>query len=385
MTNINELSLAKELIKFPSVTPKDFGVIGYLSKKLKQMGFSCKILEFKDKKSKPIKNLYARLGKNSPNLCYAGHTDVVPPGNIKDWTVNPFKPSVKNNYLIGRGANDMKSSIACFVSAVDKFLKKREKFNGSISLLITGDEEGLAINGTKKVVDYLKKKKEKIDFCIVGEPTNPNKLGEMIKIGRRGSLSGKIEISGTQGHVAYPHLSNNPINTLISICKKLKERKLDKGNKNFQPSNLEFTSIFVDNKAHNVIPARARAQFNIRYNNNHNSISLKKRINFVVKNICKKSKCKFNIEFTVNGDSFLTRPNKTIYMAKNIIKKITKISPKFSTTGGTSDARFIRKISPCLEFGLVNKTMHKVDECVSLKDLKNLTKIYYHILEDYFK
>ena len=385
MTNINELSLAKELIKFPSVTPKDFGVIGYLSKKLEQMGFSCKILEFKDKKSKPIKNLYARLGKNSPNLCYAGHTDVVPPGNIKDWTVNPFKPSVKNNYLIGRGANDMKSSIACFVSAVDKFLKKREKFNGSISLLITGDEEGLAINGTKKVVDYLKKKKEKIDFCIVGEPTNPNKLGEMIKIGRRGSLSGKIEISGTQGHVAYPHLSNNPINTLISICKKLKERKLDKGNKNFQPSNLEFTSIFVDNKAHNVIPARARAQFNIRYNNNHNSISLKKRINFVVKNICKKSKCKFNIEFTVNGDSFLTRPNKTIYMAKNIIKKITKISPKFSTTGGTSDARFIRKISPCLEFGLVNKTMHKVDECVSLKDLKNLTKIYHHILEDYFK
>ena len=385
MTNINELSLAKELIKFPSVTPKDFGVIGYLSKKLKQMGFSCKILEFKDKKSKPIKNLYARLGKNSPNLCYAGHTDVVPPGNIKDWTVNPFKPSVKNNYLIGRGANDMKSSIACFVSAVDKFLKKREKFNGSISLLITGDEEGLAINGTKKVVDYLKKKKEKIDFCIVGEPTNPNKLGEMIKIGRRGSLSGKIEISGTQGHVAYPHLSNNPINTLISICKKLKERKLDKGNKNFQPSNLEFTSIFVDNKAHNVIPARARAQFNIRYNNNHNSISLKKRINFVVKNICKKSKCKFNIEFTVNGDSFLTRPNKTIYMAKNIIKKITKISPKFSTTGGTSDARFIRKISPCIEFGLVNKTMHKVDEFVSLNDLKNLTKIYYHILEDYFK
>ena len=385
MTNINELSLAKELIKFPSVTPKDFGVIGYLSKRLEQMGFSCKILEFKDKKSKPIKNLYARLGKSSPNLCYAGHTDVVPPGNIKDWTVNPFKPSVKNNYLIGRGANDMKSSIACFVSAVDKFLKKREKFNGSISLLITGDEEGLAINGTKKVVDYLKKKKEKIDFCIVGEPTNPNKLGEMIKIGRRGSLSGKIEISGTQGHVAYPHLSNNPINTLISICKKLKERKLDKGNKNFQPSNLEFTSIFVDNKAHNVIPARARAQFNIRYNNNHNSISLKKRINFVVKNICKKSKCKFNIEFTVNGDSFLTRPNKTIYMAKNIIKKITKISPKFSTTGGTSDARFIRKISPCLEFGLVNKTMHKVDECVSLKDLKNLTKIYHHILEDYFK
>jgi|TARA_X000001036_G_scaffold269570_1_gene250273 succinyl-diaminopimelate desuccinylase len=384
MANINELKLAKELIRFPSVTPKDAGAINFLSKKLKSLGFDCKILEFKDKKSKPIKNLYARLGKKNPNLCYAGHTDVVPPGNIKDWTVNPFKPSVKNNHLIGRGANDMKSSIACFVSAISKFLKKG-KFNGSISLLITGDEEGYAINGTKKVVDYLKKRKEKIDFCIVGEPTNPNKLGEMIKIGRRGSLSGKIEILGTQGHVAYPHLSNNPINTLIDICKKLKEKKLDKGNKNFQPSNLEFTAFNVDNKAHNVIPSRARAQFNIRYNNFHNASTLKKKINLLVKNICKKNKCKFKIKFIVNGESFLTKPEKTILMAKKIIKKITKITPKFSTTGGTSDARFIRKISPCLEFGLVNKTMHKVDECVSLTDLKKLTKIYQNILEDYFR
>ena len=278
----------------------------------------------------------------------------------------------------------MKSSIACFVSAVNKFIKKG-KFNGSISFLITGDEEGLAINGTKKVVDYLKKRKEKIDFCIVGEPTNPNKLGEMIKIGRRGSLSGKIEILGTQGHIAYPHLSNNPINTLVGICKKLKEKKLDKGNKNFQPSNLEFTAINVDNKAHNVIPARARAQFNVRYNNFHNANTLKKKISSIVKNICKINRCKFKIEFIVNGDSFLTKPEKTIFMAKKIIKKVTKITPRFSTTGGTSDARFIRKIAPCLEFGLVNKTMHKVDECVSLSDLKKLTKIYQNILEDYFR
>ena len=384
MANINELKLAKDLIKFPSITPKDAGAINFLSQKLKALGFNCKILEFKDKKSKPIKNLYARLGKKNPNLCYAGHTDVVPPGNIKDWTVDPFKPSVKKNHLIGRGANDMKSSIACFVSAVNKFLKKG-KFNGSISFLITGDEEGLAINGTKKVVDYLKKRNERIDFCIVGEPTNPNKLGEMIKIGRRGSLTGKIEISGTQGHVAYPHLSNNPINTLISICKKLRERKLDKGNKNFQPSNLEFTAINVDNKAHNVIPARAKAQFNVRYNNFHNANSLKKKINSEVKKICKKNKCKFKIEFIANGESFLTKPEKTIFMAKKIIKKITKITPRFSTTGGTSDARFIRKIAPCLEFGLVNKTMHKVDECVSLSDLKKLTKIYKNILEEYFR
>ncbi len=385
MVYINELKLAKELIRFPSITPKDAGAINFLSKKLKSIGFKCKILEFKDKKSKPIKNLYARLGTKQPNLCYAGHTDVVPPGNIEDWTVNPFKPTVKNNHLIGRGANDMKSSIACFVSAVNKFLNEKPKFNGSISFLITGDEEGYAINGTEKVVKYLRKKKEKINFCIVGEPTNPNKLGEMIKIGRRGSLTGKIEITGVQGHVAYPHLLNNPINTLINVCKKLKEKKLDKGNKNFQPSNLEFTRVYVDNKAHNVIPGRAKAQFNIRYNNYHTSNSLKKKINKIVNNFCKKSKCKYNIEYLANGDSFLTKPEKTIYMAKRIIKKITKISPKFSTTGGTSDARFIRKISPCLEFGLVNKTMHKIDECVSVSDLKKLTNIYKNILIEYFR
>ncbi len=385
MPSINELTLAKELIRFPSVTPVDAGAIVFLSKKLKSIGFKCKILEFKDKNSKPIKNLYARLGSKNPNLCYAGHTDVVPPGNIKDWTVNPFNPVVKKNYLIGRGANDMKSSIACFVSAVDKFVKKKPKFNGSISFLITGDEEGYAINGTKKVVEYLKKKKEKISFCIVGEPTNPKKLGEMIKIGRRGSLTGTIEIFGTQGHVAYPQLLNNPINTLVNICKKLKEKKLDKGNKNFQPSNLEFTSIYVDNKAHNVIPAKAKAQFNIRYNNFHTAKSLRKKINLVIKNLCKKSKCKFKVKYLENGDSFLTKPNKTIFSAKKIIKRLTKVNPKFSTTGGTSDARFIKKIAPCLEFGLVNKTMHKVDECVSLKDLKKLTNIYKNILIEYFK
>ena len=385
MTIINELQLSKDLIRFPSITPKDVGAISFLSKKLKKLGFTCKILEFKGKGSKPIKNLYARIGKEGPNLCYAGHTDVVPPGNIKDWTINPFKPSIKKNYLIGRGANDMKSSIACFVAAVSQFLQKKRKFDGSISFLITGDEEGYAINGTKKVVDYLKRKKEKIDFCIVGEPTNPNKLGEMIKIGRRGSLSGKIEITGTQGHIAYPHLSNNPINTLVTICKKLKEKKLDKGNKNFQPSNLEFTSINVDNTAHNVIPSRARAQFNVRYNNLHTASSLKKKISLIVKKICKQKKSKYKIEYITNGDAFLTKPEKTIFMAKKIIKKITKINPKFSTTGGTSDARFIKKISPCLEFGLVNKTMHRVDECVSLIDLKKLTKIYNSILVEYFK
>ena len=385
MKNFDEVQLSKELISFPSVTPVDAGAINYLSKKLKKLGFKCKILEFKDKKHPPIKNLYARLGSKQPNLCYAGHTDVVPPGNINDWSVNPFKPKVKNNRLIGRGANDMKSSIACFISAVSQFLAKNKKINGSISFLITGDEEAQAVNGTKKVVDYLIKKKEKIDFCIVGEPTNPTKLGQMIKIGRRGSLSGKLEIYGTQGHVAYPHLSKNPINSLVSICSQLKAKPLDNGNKHFQSSNLEFTSINVDNKAHNVIPARASTQFNIRYNNFHTAKSLKKKIISVVKSICAKNKTKYKIDFLASGDSFLTKPGPTIQMAKKIIKKITKINPVFSTTGGTSDARFIKKIAPCLEFGLVNKTMHKIDESVSLSDLKKLTKIYHDILTNYFK
>jgi len=385
MKNFDELQLSKDLIRFPSVTPIDAGAINYLSKKLTQLGFSCKILEFKDKKNPTIRNLYARFGNKQPNLCYAGHTDVVPPGNIKDWTINPFKPAVKNNYLIGRGANDMKSSIACFMSAVNNFLKNNKKINGSISFLITGDEEAQAINGTKKVVDYLIKKKEKIDFCIVGEPTNPNKLGEMIKIGRRGSLSCNLEIEGSQGHVAYPHLSKNPINSLIAICKKLKEKPLDKGNKHFQPSNLEVTAIHVDNKTHNVIPASAKTLFNIRYNNFHTAVSLKKKINSIVKSICKKDKVKFKIKFQNSGDSFLTKPGPTIQMARKIIKKVTKENTVFSTTGGTSDARFIKKIAPCLEFGLVNKTMHKVDECVSLSDLRKLTKIYHSILSEYFK
>ena len=385
MRTIDELTLSKDLISFQSITPVDAGAINFLAKKLRSLGFKCQILEFKKGKGKPIKNLYAKYGNKQPNLCYAGHTDVVPPGNYKDWTVNPFKPKVKKGYLIGRGANDMKSSIACFISAVSNYLTKNKNVNGSISLLITGDEEGYATNGTKKVVDYLRKKGEKINFCIVGEPTNPKKLGEMIKIGRRGSLTAELEIIGTQGHIAYPHLSNNPINTIIKICYELKRKKLDKGNKNFQPSNLEFTGIYVDNKAHNVIPASAKTQFNVRYNNLQTASKLKKKINNIIKRISKKNKCKYKINYLESGEAFLTKPGKNILLAKKIIKNVTKINPVFSTTGGTSDARFIKKIAPCLEFGLVNKTMHKIDECVSLKDLKNLKKIYFNFLNEYFK
>ena len=385
MLRLNELQLAKELIRFPSVTPVDAGVMSFLEKKLKKLGFKTKILEFKEKNTKPVKNLYARLGNKSPNFCYAGHLDVVPAGNLKDWTVNPFKPSIKKGHLIGRGANDMKSSIAAFVTAVSKFIQKNKKFNGSISLLITGDEEGVAINGTKKVVEYLKKKKEKINFCLVGEPTNPNKLGEMIKIGRRGSITGKLTVIGVQGHVAYPNRANNPSTALVQILKELKGIKFDKGTKDFQPTNLEITKINIDNSADNVIPDLAYASFNIRFNNKHSSNTLKSKINKIVKKICNKNKSKYKIEYNVSGEAFLTSPNETTYMIQNTIKKITKIKPRLSTTGGTSDARFIRKISPCLEFGLVGKTMHKVDEVVALKDLKKLTLIYSNILENYFK
>jgi len=377
---INELKLAKELIRRPSVTPKDAGAINLLAKNLRSLGFKCQIINFKN-----VKNLYAKLGKSSPNFCYAGHTDVVPPGNIKEWSVNPFKPAVKNNKLIGRGANDMKASIACFVAAVSKLKIKNKKIKGSISLLITGDEEGVAINGTKRVVQYLKRKREKINFCLVGEPTNPNKLGEMIKIGRRGSITGRLSVFGTQGHVAYPHRANNPSNTIVKILKKIKEIKLDKGTKNFQASNLEITKINIDNHADNVIPGSANAVFNIRFNNKHSSSSLKRKLNSILRSIIKKTKCRFNVKYEVSGEAFLMKPNKTTFMIQNTIKKITRIKPKLSTAGGTSDARFIRKIAPCLEFGLVGKTMHKINESVPLSDLKKLTNIYLNILENYFK
>ena len=385
MQKINELQLAKELIRFPSVTPVDAGIMSFLEKKLKQLGFKTKVLEFREKNSKPVKNLYARLGNKSPNFCYAGHLDVVPAGNLKDWTVNPFKPSIKKGHLIGRGANDMKSSIAAFVAAISNFIENYSDFKGSISLLVTGDEEGVAINGTKKVVEYLKKRNEKIDFCLVGEPTNPSKLGEMIKIGRRGSMNGRLTITGVQGHVAYPHRANNPSTALVQILKEIKDIKFDQGTKDFQATNLEITKININNTADNVIPGVATATFNIRFNNKHSSTSLKNKINKVIKKTSAKNKSKYKIKYSVSGEAFLTNPNKTTFMVQNVIKKVTKIKPQLSTTGGTSDARFIRKIAPCLEFGLVGKTMHKIDEAVSLSDLKKLTLIYLNILKNYFK
>jgi succinyl-diaminopimelate desuccinylase len=381
---INELSLTKELIKIPSITPLDGGAIALVAKHLRSLGFRCTILNFKDKNTAPIKNLYARLGTSSPNFCFAGHTDVVPTGNIKSWNVGPFSGTVKDGKIYGRGTSDMKGAIACFIAAVSEFLQNKKKFAGSISFIITGDEEGVAINGTKKVVDYLKKKKEKIDFCLVGEPSNRKKIGQMMKIGRRGSLTTYVTLSGIQGHVAYPHEACNPSTPIIKILDKLKSWKLDSGTNNFQPSNLEITKVSTDSNADNVIPATASATFNIRFNNKHTYTTLKKRISSITEQISKKYKCKAKIKYSETGTAFITKPGKTVQMMSKVIKDITNHRPVLSTSGGTSDARFIKDIAPCVEFGLVGNTMHKVNECVAITDLKKLKRIYYKVLELYF-
>ena len=385
LKTISEVSLARDLVKCQSVTPKDDGAINVVAKNLKKLGFKCQIMEFQEKGTAKIKNLYAKIGKSSPNFCFAGHTDVVPVGDLKSWTVNPFGGVIKNQKLIGRGVSDMKGSIACFIAAVSEFLKKNKKLKGSISFLITGDEETIAINGTQKVIKKLIQKKEKIDFCIVGEPTNENRLGDMIKIGRRGSITGHLTILGTQGHVAYSYTYNNPSTVIVEILNNIKKLKLDSGNKDFQPSNLEVTKISIDNTADNVVPAEAKASFNIRFNNLHTSSSLKKKLNKIFSSITKKSKANYKIKYNVSGESFLTKPSKTVYMIKNVIKKSTKINPVLSTTGGTSDARFIKKIAPCIEFGLIAKTIHQVDEMARVADLKKLKNIYLDILVNYFK
>ena len=381
---INELSLTKELIKIPSITPLDGGAIALVAKHLRSLGFRCTILNFKDKNTAPIKNLYARLGTSSPNFCFAGHTDVVPTGNIKSWNVGPFSGTVKDGKIYGRGTSDMKGAIACFIAAVSEFLQNKKKFAGSISFIITGDEEGVAINGTKKVVDYLKKKKEKIDFCLVGEPSNRKKIGQMMKIGRRGSLTTYVTLSGIQGHVAYPHEACNPSTPIIKILDKLKSWKLDSGTNNFQPSNLEITKVSTDSNADNVIPATASATFNIRFNNKHTYTTLKKRISSITEQISKKYKCKAKIKYSETGTAFITKPGRTVQMMSKVIKNITNHKPVLSTSGGTSDARFIKDIAPCVEFGLVGNTMHKVNECVAITDLKKLKRIYYKVLELYF-
>ena len=378
MPIINELQLAKELIRFPTVKTEDKGIMKFLSKKLTSIGFKCTIIKSKGTGAKPALNLYARYGKSKPHIMYLGHTDVV--ANLDNWKFPPFKAVVNKGYLNGRGAQDMKGGIACWISAVSNFVKNN-KFEGSISIIISADEETTGY-GCPAVMKYLRKKGEKIDFSVVGEPSSNKSVGDEIRIGRRGSMNGIITVNGKSGHAAFKNFIN-PCTALAKIISKLKSFSLDNGTKFMPPSNLEFTKINVDNLSENVVPQSANAKFNVRFNTKYKSSSLKKKLNHIINSTAKKEKCRVKIEYKVSGEAFYTQPNKNILMVKKIVKKITGNSPKLNCRGGTSDSRFLGKI-PRLELGLRNNTIHQIDEKTSVSDLKKLTRIYNQILQNYF-
>ncbi len=375
---MDSVELSSRLIEFKSITPKSSGSLEYIQKILKKNKFQCYFLEFGKYK---IKNLYAILkGGEGPTFCFAGHTDVVPPGDLNKWDSDPFKPKIENGKLYGRGASDMKTAVASFIIAAINFIEKKNyKFNGTISLLLTSDEEGEAEYGTKSVIKWLKKEKQTVDFCLVGEPTNPKKLGEMIKIGRRGSVNFSLEIHGEQGHVAYPEKADNPINHSIQVCKEL-SKPFDKGSKNFQPTKLVFTSVDTCNKVSNLIPSKVSLKFNVRFNDNFKSSEIIKIVKKRIKNVTSD----YKLISKVSGESFINNSKIFTNSLVKSIKKITKIQPVLSTSGGTSDARFISQICPVLEFGLVGKTMHKTNEMVEIKNINKLTEIYFELLNDIF-
>lgn len=370
-------ALARDLIRLESVTPDKGDTLDLLQSRLEALGFVCHRMTFEEAGTDPVPNLYARLGTDAPNLCFAGHTDVVPAGATDDWTVAPFSGAVKNGQLWGRGAADMKGAIAAFVVAVEQFLNTHER-KGSLSLLITGDEEGPSINGTRKVLDWLKDRGETLDYCVVGEPTNPHEMGDMIKIGRRGSLHGVLKVVGTQGHVAYPHRAHNPIPDLVALCAALVADPLDAGNDHFQPSNLEIINLHVGNITQNIIPAEAEARFNVRFSSEYTPESLKQELTGRLDSVGPD----YDIDWWVSGDSFLTPPGLLSDTVQKAVERQTGRKPELSTTGGTSDARFIKDFCPVVEFGLIGETMHKVDEHVATADIDTLTAIYVDIIRD---
>ena len=375
------IDLAQRLIRCPSVTPKDEGALDVLQGALESLGFKCTRLPFSEEGTETVDNLYARLGTAQPNFCYAGHTDVVPVGDPAGWTVDPFGAEIIDGVLYGRGASDMKSAIAAFVAATARFLEARGKdFGGSISLLITGDEEGVGINGTRKMLGWLKDNNEILSDCLVGEPTNPTKLGEMMKIGRRGSLVGYLTVHGTQGHTAYPHLADNPIDRLLKMLAVLTDKPLDDGTEHFQPSSVAISTIDVGNPATNVIPAVARATFNIRFNDRHSQTSLGKWL----REEFDKIGGEYEFRHQDNGEAFLCEPGPLAQIVAATARRVTGVVPDMSTTGGTSDARYIHNACTCAEFGLVGQTMHKADERQAVKDIEALADIYTGVLESYF-
>ncbi|HSM18813.1 MAG TPA: succinyl-diaminopimelate desuccinylase [Hyphomicrobiales bacterium] len=382
----NVLTIAQRLIRCRSVTPDEGGALDYLEALLGAAGFACHRLRFADKDTPDVENLYARIGEGRPNLCFAGHTDVVPPGNEAAWSAPPFAGEVHAGMLYGRGAADMKGGIAAFAAAALDYLDAHGgEVPGAISLLITGDEEGPAVNGTAKLLRWAREHGEHLDHCLLGEPTNPESLGETIKIGRRGSLSGTIHVFGKQGHVAYPMLALNPIPGLVRLVAHLQSCELDEGSAHFQPSNLEFTSVDVGNPAFNVIPGEARAAFNIRFNDHWSPQRLEEWLREELDEAAA-GEVDYSLVLEPSvSDVFVTEPGELTELVSAAVKEVTGREPELSTSGGTSDARFIKDHCPVVEFGLVGRTIHQTDEHVPLEDLDALTKIYRRLLDGYFE
>jgi succinyl-diaminopimelate desuccinylase len=383
------VSLTRDLVRCRSVTPADAGALGLLEDVLKQAGFQTHRVTFSEPGTADVDNLYARIGDSAPHLTFAGHTDVVPPGDETAWSHGAFSGEVKDGYLYGRGAVDMKGGIACSVAAVLQYLadhggKPRPDGTGSISFLITGDEEDVSVNGTVKLLPWVAARGDKFDHCVLGEPSNVEVLGDCIKVGRRGSQSGTLYVDGVQGHVAYPHRAANPVPDISRLITALSDEPLDLGSAQFQPSNLEFVSVDVGNSAYNVIPGQARAKFNIRFNDHHTQASLREMVETrLAKAAGNRIKARIVWEPS-NSNVFVTKPGPFTDLAVAAIEEITGRRPELSTSGGTSDARFIASYCPVIEFGLVGQTMHQIDERTPVADLERLTKIYRGVLERYF-
>jgi succinyl-diaminopimelate desuccinylase len=376
---IDPIDLACDLIRRPSVTPADLGALDIVHSALEALGFWVRRYQFED-----IDNLYARLGADAPNFCFAGHTDVVPTGDIAKWSVDPFEAALQGGVLIGRGAADMKGGIAAFIAATSRYLKKNGTPKGSISFLITGDEEGIAINGTKKLLAAIAAQGEVLDHCLVGEPTNPDAMGDMLKNGRRGSLNCKVTVTGVQGHVAYPHKAANPVRALIKFLHAVQSHKLDDGTQGFQPSNLEVVTIDVGNPTSNVIPEMATARLNIRFNTAHSGASLANWLQEQAILASDTFNGNINLEIAISGEAFFTQPGILTDVVQDACEAVTGRRPELSTTGGTSDARFIKDFCPVCEFGLVGATMHQINEQVAIADIETLTQIYERVLFTYF-
>ncbi len=378
------VSLAKALIRCPSVTPNEGGAQVLLDNVLQPYGFDVHRMTFTEAGTPDVENLYARYGLQGPNLCFAGHTDVVPPGKDSDWTVPPFAAEQRDGFLYGRGAVDMKGAIACFVAAAVRAIEKHGGLRGSLSLLITGDEEGPSINGTVKVLNWMADRDERMDACIVGEPTCPDQLGDMIKIGRRGSLTGRLTVHGRQGHAAYPHKADNPVPKLVTILDRLGSAPLDQGSDEFEPSSLQVTIVSVPNTAANVIPAEAHATFNVRFNNHWSRNTMAAWLRQRCAAEAEAAGARISVSLHGTGDVFLTKPGALVEAMTTAVRDVTGRVPELSTSGGTSDARFIQAHCPVIEFGLVNQTIHQIDERVAVADLHRLTAIYERMIEVYF-